>query len=121
MASVKRHPRSKFWVGCFTAGPGGKQFQRSTRKTNKKAALEIAHLWERPFQQRLQHEQALRVFAESYQAATGETLSHASARDFLTTWLERKKIETKPNTWTKYQSVVNQFLKFLGERADGDL
>lgn len=121
MASVKRHPRSKFWYGCFTAGPGGKQRQRSTRQTNKKAALEIACLWERPFNQRLQHDQARRVFAESYQAACGETLSHSSTRDFLTAWLSRKKIERKQNTWKKYQSVVNQFVTFLGDRADGDL
>jgi len=121
MASVKRHPRSKFWIGCFTAGPGGKQFQRSTRQTNKKAALEIAHLWERPFHHRLQHDQARRVFAESFQAACGETLSHSSTRDFLTTWVARKKIETKPNTWKKYQAVANQLLRSLGDRADGDL
>jgi len=121
MASVKRHPRSRFWIGCFTAGQGGKQYQRSTRQTNKKAALEIAHLWERPFHHRLQHDQARRVFAESFQAACGETLSHSSTRDFLTAWLGRKNIETKPNTWKKYQAVVNQFLTFLGDRAEGDL
>jgi hypothetical protein len=86
------NPRSKFWIGCFTAGPGGKQYQRSTRQTNKKAALEIAHLWERPFHHRLQHDQARRVFAESFQAACGETLSHSSTRDFLTAWLGRKNI-----------------------------
>jgi hypothetical protein len=72
--------------------PGGKQYRRSTRQTNKKAALEIAHLWERPFHHRLQHDQARRVFAESFQAACGETLSHSSTRDFLTAWLGRKNI-----------------------------
>ncbi len=121
MASVRRKPHSKYWIGCYSAGKGGKQFQRSTRSTNKKEAEEIARLWERPFRQRLQHEQALRYFADSYQRATGETLTLASTRSFLSKWLARKKIETKPNTWKKYQAVVNQFLRFLGDRADGDL
>ena len=46
---------------------------------------------------------------------------HSSTRDFLTAWLARKNIETKPNTCKKYQAVVNQLLQFLGDRADGDL
>jgi integrase len=121
MASVKRHPRSKFWYGCYSAGRGGKQYQRSTRQTNKKAALEIAHLWERPFQQRLQHDQARRVFASAYHTACGEHLSESSIREFLNGWLARKRIETKPNTWKKYESVVKQFLGFLAEKADGDI
>lgn len=119
MASVKRRPRSPFWIGCVTIN--GKQYQRSTRQKSKKAALEIAFKWERPWQQKLGEVQIRRVVADLYEIVRGEQLTETSTRSFLTAWLARKKIETKPNTWKKYQAVVNQFLRFLGDRADSDL
>ena len=41
MASVIKRPESKYWVACFTSRDG-KQLKRSTKSTDKRAALRIA-------------------------------------------------------------------------------
>lgn len=119
VASLRRHLTSKYYWACFTID--GRQFQRSTRQTNKKKALEIANKWEQPWQQKLQQAQVRRVVADIYQIVQGERLAESTTRAFLGAWIARKEIETKPNTLTKYKSVVKQFLAFLGAKADTDL
>ena len=93
----------------------------AARQKNKKVALEIADKWERTWQQKRGEVQIRRVFSDFHEIVRGEQLTETSTRKFLTAWLARKKIETKPNTWEKYQSVVNQFVRFLGASADDDL
>jgi hypothetical protein len=57
MASLRKHKRSAYWIGCFTK-PNGKRTTRSTkvpvgaptadeRKDNRELALEIVTKWER--------------------------------------------------------------------------
>jgi hypothetical protein len=46
MASLWKHPKSKYWVGCYTAADG-RQLKRSTRETDKRKAQVIADAWDR--------------------------------------------------------------------------
>jgi cob(I)alamin adenosyltransferase len=45
MASLWKHPESKYWYGCFTAADG-RQLKRSTRETDKHKARIIVQAWE---------------------------------------------------------------------------
>ena len=46
MASIWKHPNSKFWTACYT-DRDGKQVKRSTTQIKRKQALTIALEWER--------------------------------------------------------------------------
>ncbi|HEU5314415.1 MAG TPA: hypothetical protein VFU08_11360, partial [Candidatus Udaeobacter sp.] len=41
MASIRRHPRSRYFHACFTL-PDGRQTQRSTKLTDARKALKFA-------------------------------------------------------------------------------
>ncbi|MEI6861746.1 MAG: tyrosine-type recombinase/integrase [Verrucomicrobiota bacterium] len=46
MPSVHRHPRTKFWIGHFN-DTNGRQRARSTKETNRTAALATVEKWQR--------------------------------------------------------------------------
>ena len=46
MASLWKHPESKYWVACYT-NRDGKQVKRSTKQTDRKKALTVAMELER--------------------------------------------------------------------------
>ena len=45
MASLRKHPKTKNWIGCYT-DDAGKQRQRSTKTPDRKKALKIVNAWE---------------------------------------------------------------------------
>lgn len=45
MASIWKHPKSKFWTACYTDSDG-RQRKASTKTTDKEKAIEIAQLKE---------------------------------------------------------------------------
>ena len=120
MASVRKHPKSQYWFACITL-PDGRQTQRSTRETDRKKALRKAEIFEDAWKRGLNETQARRVIGDLYEIIHGETLNSSKTRDFLKTWLQSKKVETSPTTYSKYQSVVTQFTESLGDKADRDL
>jgi integrase len=120
MASLRRHPKSPFYFACFTL-PDGRQTQRSTKTTERKLALKIAAKYEEPTKRRISESQARRVIADIYELHNHEPLTSANTGAFLRDWLDRKQTETQPNTFAKYRSVIEQFVKFLGDKAASDL
>src|SRR5438046_3172564 len=120
MASLRKHPKSKFWYACITL-PDGRQTQRSTRETNRKRAFRIAEKYEEASKRRLSEAQARKVIRDLYEIHNHELLDSANVTDFFSSWLDRKRIETAPNTFTKYESVKKQFLSHLGDNAAKDL
>jgi integrase len=120
MASVRKHPKSKYWFACFTL-PDGRQTQRSTRETDRKKALRKAEIFEDSYRRGLNETQARRVISDLYVLIHGESLNSSKTKDFLDGWLERKKVEASPATFTRYQSVINQFSEYLGDKVDRDL
>src|SRR4051794_23927747 len=102
MASVRKHPKSQYWFACITL-PDGRQTQRSTKVTDRRKALKIAEKYEEPSKRRLSEAQARKVIRDIYELQHNEPLDSATVADFFNTWLERKRIETAPNTFAKYQ------------------
>ena len=120
MSSIRKHPRSPFWYACFTRSDGT-QTQRSTKTTDRRLALRIAEKYEIPAKRQLGEAQARKVIRDLYEIHAGEPLDAATTREFLTKWLERKQHETSISTFKKYQSVVSQFIEYLGDSARKDI
>lgn len=120
MASVWRHPNSRYWSACFT-NADGRQLKRSTKETNRTTALRIAEKFENAYRQKLTEAQARKVVSDIYESIHGEALYHATTRNFMAGWLVAKKAETSSGSYKRYVNAVDKLLDFLGERADRDI
>jgi integrase len=121
VASLREKARSPFFFACFTA-PDGRRVQRSTKQTKRKQAQAMANEWEKAArlaaEKRLGEAQARRVLADIYEAIGTEPFRSAVARDFLSSWPEKRKADMAARTAQAYAQVVRDFLKSLGPRAD---
>ncbi len=117
MASLRRHPKSKYFIGCYTDATG-RRFQRSTKSTDRREAMKLANQWEDAARRRLTADAARKVIADIYASQTGEKLNTCTARDFFTQWSEAAKHTTAASTAAAYAGVARGFTAQLGERAD---
>lgn len=128
MASLHRDrhdpPRSKYWYVAYTTASGKRTF-RSTKTTDKAAALKIARTLEQAQaeakKKQLTESRALDLLSEFVEHTTGEKVRNYTVTQWLREWLKGKKEETSPSTFIKYESVINRFLSSLGPRADINL
>lgn len=120
MASIWKHPESKYWHANFTL-PGGGRTNRSTRETDPKKAAKIAEGFELAARHRMTEGQVRRVISELYERISGTPLTSATVREYFVGWLERKRVENADSTADRYASAVRPFLDFLGARADAEL
>ena len=129
MASLRKHKRSRFWIGCFTK-PNGKRTTRSTkvtvdaptadeRKDNRELALEIVTKWERAGRkakrQGMTTEEAREVVNDILRSAGADEIGTVTTREFIRDWLEGKP---NPGTHDRYEHVSDLFLGHLGTLAD---
>ena len=98
MASLWKHPQSKYWTACFTDRTG-KQRKRSTSTTDRKAALKLANEYEDAARKRRTSRQARGVISDLHREITGEDLPSVTASSFFGGWLERKKAATSQATF----------------------
>lgn len=120
MASIWKHPKSRFWTACYT-DENGLQRKRSTRQTDRTVALGMAQKFESAYRVKLTEAQARKVVSDIYEQLHGEQLYHATARKFLADWLVSKKPEMSPGSHKRYQNAVDKLVGFLGDRADRDI
>lgn len=120
MASLWKHPQSKYWTACFTDRTG-KQRKRSTGTTDRKQALKLANEYEEAARKRRTSRQAREVLSDLHRELTGDDLPTVTVRAYLTGWLERKRLETSPATLTFYTTTTTKFLDWLGAVADEEL
>ena len=77
MASLWKHPKSKYWTACYT-NKDGKQVKRSTKQTERGQAFAVALAWERVEQQArygtVSALQIQRVFNDLVERITGDTI-----------------------------------------------
>src|SRR5438045_3262133 len=90
MASLRKHPLSKYWFACFTL-PTGQRTQRSTKATDRKLAMKLARSWDDAAQAKLTETQARRVLSDLYQMVSGDKLAASTIREFFESWMQRKK------------------------------
>lgn len=116
MASLRRRISSKYFYACF-ALPDGSRAQRSTKTTDRKAALKLASQWEEAAFRRITESQARRVLSDIHEQIHGAQLTSPTVDDYVKQWLGRKAGETRAVTLTAYKSAVEEFGEFLGDRA----
>lgn len=116
MASIRRKVRSPYWFACFSL-PDGQRTQRSTKLTDRKEALKLAHQLEGAARKRITEAQARRVLSDIHEQIHGNPLSTPSVSDFAAQWLARKQGETAAVTHAAYRHAVNEFTAALGDKA----
>ena len=125
MASIHQRPRSPYWHASYL-GPDGRWILRSTKQTDRHAALATALEFERAGKLARRGElveaQARDVLKDIMKRADiGETLQCVSIRQHFTDWLASKKAKKSEATGERYGGAVEGFLEGLGMRADKPL
>jgi integrase len=121
MASVVKdsRERSPYWIACYTSADK-RRLKKSTKLTNKKAALEVALALEHGEDQARKGaftEARLRELLEqTLERVVGAPVQHYTVETWLKWWHERKA-KARPASAERYGQVVRDFLRFLGPRA----
>lgn len=120
MASLWKHPKSRYWTACFTSHDG-RRIKRSTKETNRKKAESIATKLEEVARKKKTFRQVRDIIDELRAEITGERMSTISIRDYVATWLAEKADETKQSSMQTYSSATAKFLSNLGAKADDSM
>lgn len=120
MASLTKHPKSRFWIACYTTRDG-RQVKRSTKLTNRSQAMKVALQFEENERDAKRGMatavQLQKVVNELAQEVTGESLVAPTVAEFLAEWLEGKRRNSSAGTIERYGHTIRQFLKHLGNAA----
>lgn len=121
MASIWKHPESKYWFACFTTSTG-KRTKRSTKTTDRKAAQKLADQFEEAATKKKTALNTRKVIQDLHASITGEDLVFPSVREHFDRWLAAKDGgEVAPATYIFYKGVVKKVLQWFGDRAKSDL
>jgi integrase len=122
MPSLRKVPDSPYWIACFRDSKG-KQYNRSTKKKDKKSAMAVALEAERMANGWIEENPTM---AALYKLATdlaerlGQPLKSVSIREEFETYL--KGLESKSSsTRVRYDQIIREFLCSLGESAEKKL
>lgn len=119
MASLWKHPESKFYVACFT-DRSGKRRKLSTKETNRAKAQKIADGYEQAAKKKQTVRQVRAVISSLHKTITGQDVVSLTMKEHSENWLAEKK-GTSSATMTFYRGSVKKFIAFLGEHADADI
>src|SRR5215831_10211249 len=120
MASVSKHPQSKYWTACFR-DQHGRQRRVSTKETDRKKAKRIADEYEKAIRTKRTMRQTLSVLSRLHEEVSGEAVSQKSLRAYAAEWLAAKTPEIDARTYESYSSGLTQLLGYLGNRADAPI
>jgi integrase len=120
MASVWKHPESKYWTACFR-DQNGRQRRASTKETDRKKAMRIAEDYEKALRTKRTMRQTLTVLARLHEEIAGESVSQKSLRAYAKEWLAVKAPEIGGRTHYSYSSGLAQLFNYLGSRADAPI
>jgi len=129
MASITKDahqpPKTPFWIACYNAIESDgrvRRLKRSTKTTDRKLAQKLADEWEQleklAGKGRLTESHCRKVIAQMYERTVGEPLHFRTVREHLAEWVQSKQNETEPRTYWKYRQIVNEFLAYVGAKAD---
>lgn len=120
MASIWKHPESKYWFACFTTAEG-KRTKKSTKTTDRALAKKLADQFEEAANKKKTALNTRKVIQELHASITGEDLVFPSVREHVEGWVLGKQGEVAAATLVFYQGVAKKFLTWLGERSKNDL
>src|SRR6516162_7270007 len=93
MASIWKHPKSRYWTACFR-DVTGHQRRASTKETNKKRAQRIADEYEKASPSKRTLKQGQTVLDRLHEELSGARIVRTTVRLRVASWLETKKPET---------------------------
>jgi integrase len=117
MASVWRHPLSKYWTACFR-DLAGKQRRITTKETDRKRAMRLAEEYEAAVRTKRTLRQTQVVLDRLHEEISGQAVQRKTLRTYCAEWLATKEPETAPRTVVFYRTSTAKFTSFLGERAE---
>ena len=121
MATVFKRPTSSFWFAVYR-DRNGKQIRKSTKLTDKGAALKISIEWEGVEKMAKEGTAATFQFQQVVNRVSnemiGETVPSPSIQAYLSEWLEGVKRRSSPATHERYKHAVTLFVKSLGKAAE---
>lgn len=117
MASIWKHPKSKFWTACYT-DRAGRQRKQSTKTTVRREAMRIAHDLEDAHRRNLTSHQVRHLYSETSRVLSGEAFQSAGVQDFMEAWLKRREHELAKSSVAAYRQAIDRFTAHLGERAN---
>lgn len=125
MASLTKHPNSRYWTACFT-DRNGKQRKRSTKLTDKRKARKFANEVEAveraAREDQMTTVQLQKVLSEVAASVTGEGLDTPTVEGYLVEdWLKSVRAGKSNSTYLHYEKSVRSFLEGLGERRTMNL
>ena len=124
MASLRRIPRSKYWIACITLSDG-RQTQRSTKCTDRRKALAVANQFESAENDakfgHLTEYAARKHISKTFKIVNGIDLKNTTVRVWLSDWLDDAFKSKREGTAKKYKSTILKFLEVIGDRADFDI
>jgi integrase len=120
VASLWRHPRSKFWTACFR-DQNGKQRRISTKSTDRKTAQRVADEYEKAVLNKRTLRHVQKVLDRLHEEISGERVVRVSVRSAIASWLETKEPETAPATLAFYRKSLKKFAEFLGDRIESPI
>jgi integrase len=124
VASLWKHPESKYWVACYT-DKDGRQKKQSTKieakDKNRRAALHIAEEMESAHRRRATTTQIFKMCGELVKDVTGEELEAVKVGDFLNSYLKRRAGEVSAGTLAAYKGTAEKFKVWLGDKVNMEL
>ena len=120
MASIWKHPKSRFWTACYT-DRDGRQRKQSTKTTDRRQALRVAQDLEDAHRLNLTAHQVRHLYSETARTLAGEAFQSAGVQDFMEAWLKRRESELAKSSRAAYQLSITKFVTHLGERGNTPL
>jgi integrase len=126
VASIHKDPRGKspYWYAAYTL-PDGRRAFRSTKQRDRKKAADVARALEKAAEKARAGElteTTVRRLLDSILENVGQSpIPATNVRTFFFSWLDGKKLSTKPGVHSHYRKSVEKFLSSLGEKADRSL
>jgi integrase len=124
MASIHKKFRSPFWY-CEFRSADGRWLKRSTKLEDRKKALAwclaLQEAQDKISRGSPSEAQMREIIGETMKRITGQELRNYTVRQWLQQWLDSKEGANTGNTVKQYRQAVNQFLAFLGQKANGRL
>jgi integrase len=116
MASIWRHPNSRYWTACFRDS-AGHQRRITTKETDRRKAHRIAEAFERVVRAKRTKAHTQRVIARLHEELGGEPISAMSLSEFAKNWLATKEHEVSVATLAFYRKSISKLLDWLGPKA----
>ncbi len=120
MASLAKHPKSRFWFACYTA-KDGRQLKRSTKTTERgkamQIALELEHVEQQARRGTVTTTQLQKILTDTAERVTGDSMTVPTVKSYFDDWLKGVTTRNAPTTLERYENTTTLFLEALKTKA----